>query len=59
MKLLKTLKSRSGQTAIEYIFTTVALFFVFLSFYIFYSKTVPLQFEQGAKVILTVYESKD
>jgi len=35
------------------------LFGIFLIFYISYSRIVPLEFEQGAKVILTVYDAKN
>ncbi|MDR0291873.1 MAG: hypothetical protein LBI01_03755 [Elusimicrobium sp.] len=52
------LKNKKGQTTVEYIFTTVMLFTMLLLFYISYSKIVPLQFEQGAKLILTVYDAK-
>lgn len=55
--MFKTIKNKKGQGAIEYVMTTAALFVAFVSFYIFYSRIVPLQFEQGAKVILAVYEN--
>ena len=51
------LKIKKGQTAIEYVITAAALFSAFLAFYAFYSHIVPQQFEQGAKVILEVYET--
>ena len=51
------LKSKTGQTAIEYVITAAALFGAFLAFYAFYSHIVPMQFEQGAKVILEVYDA--
>ena len=53
----KTLKNKKGQTAIEYIITAAGLFTALISFYILYSNLVPQQFEQGAKVILAVYET--
>lgn len=59
MKILNLIKNRRAQTSVEYILTTLMLFTVLLSFYILYSRTVPLQFEQGAKVILTVYDPKE
>jgi len=52
------LKNKKGQTVVEYILTTAMLFTILLLFYISYSNIVPLQFEQGAKVILTVYDAK-
>ncbi|MCL2887860.1 MAG: hypothetical protein FWF35_00900 [Elusimicrobia bacterium] len=52
------LKNKKGQTTVEYIITTAMLFFLLLGFYISYSRIVPLQFEQGAKLILTVYDAK-
>lgn len=51
-----TIHNRKGQTAIEYVITAAALFSAFLAFYAFYSHIVPQQFEQGAKVILEVYD---
>lgn len=48
---------QKGQTAIEYVITAAALFSAFLAFYAFYSHIVPQQFEQGAKVILEVYDA--
>lgn len=49
-------KNKKGQTAIEYILTTAALFVAFILFYKYYTWIVPQQYEQGAKVILSVYE---
>ena len=46
-----------GQTAVEYIVITAGLFAAIISFYVLYSKMVPQQFDQGAKVILTEYEA--
>ena len=48
---------RKGQTALEYVITAGALFGAFLSFYALYSNLVPQQFDKGAKVILSVYET--
>ena len=50
------IKNKKGQTAVEYILTTAALFVAFIIFYKYYSWIVPKQYEQGAKVILSVYE---
>lgn len=55
--LLKSLHNRKGQTAIEYIITAGALFGAFLAFYALYSNLVPQQFDQGAKIILSVYDT--
>lgn len=52
-------QNNKGQAAIEYIITALALFGAFLIFYKSYSWVVPKQFEQGAKVILTVYEGNN
>ncbi len=49
--------SRRGQTAIEYVLTATALFGAFLAFYALYSNLVPQQFDQGAKIILSVYDT--
>ncbi|MGB2579816.1 uncharacterized protein (UPF0333 family) [Elusimicrobium simillimum] len=54
----KTLKNKKGQAAVEYILVTASLFIMFIMFYVFYTNIVPVQFEQGARVILTVYEPK-
>ena len=51
--------NKKGQAAVEYILTALALFVAFSIFYKSYSWLVPKQFEQGAKVILTVYEVKN
>lgn len=48
---------RKGQTALEYVITAGALFGAFLSFYALYSNLVPQQFDKGAKVILSVYDT--
>ena len=53
---MKLLKNKRGQTSVEYIMTTAALFVAFVIFYKYYSWIVPKQFEQGAAVILSVYE---
>jgi len=41
----------------EYVITATALFGAFLAFYALYSNLVPQQFMQGAKIILTVYDT--
>lgn len=48
---------RKGQTAVEYVIIAGALFGAFLSFYALYSNLVPQQFDKGAKVILSVYDT--
>lgn len=58
MQLVKRqVKSRTGQTAMEYVITTAALFSAFVAFYAFYSNLVPQQFDQGAKIVLSVYDT--
>jgi len=49
-------KNKKGQATVEYILTTAALFVAFILFYQLYSHIIPRQFENGAKVILSVYE---
>ena len=49
-------KNKKGQTTVEYIMTTAALFVAFVLFYQLYSHIIPKQFENGAKIILSVYE---
>ena len=49
-------KNKKGQTTVEYIMTTAALFIAFVLFYQLYSNIIPRQFENGAKIILSVYE---
>ncbi len=49
-------KNKKGQTTVEYIMTTAALFIAFVLFYQLYSHIIPKQFESGAKIILSVYE---
>ncbi len=51
------LASKKGQTAVEYVITAGALFGAFLAFYALYSNLVPQQFDQGAKLILSVYDT--
>lgn len=51
------LKKSKGQTAIEYVLTAGFLFGAFLAFYALYSNLVPQQFDQGAKIILSVYDA--
>jgi len=51
--------NNKGQAAVEYIITALALFVAFSIFYKSYSWIVPRQFEQGAKIILAVYEGKN
>jgi uncharacterized membrane protein YozB (DUF420 family) len=55
-KAVKAIKNNKGQAAVEYILTTAFLFAVFVIMYAYYSRIVPKQFEQGAKIILAVYE---
>lgn len=57
MKTKGTLFNKKGQTAVEYIVTAAGLFTAIISFYVLYSRLVPQQFEQGAKVILSEYEA--
>ena len=57
MQFMKRQLSRRGQTAVEYVLTTAFLFSAFLAFYAFYSNLIPKQFDQGAKVILSVYDT--
>ena len=49
-------RNKKGQAAVDYILITAALFVAFVRFYKYYSWVVPQQFEQGAKIILAVYE---
>lgn len=55
--LQRVTRGKKGQTAIEYVITAGALFGAFLAFYALYSNLVPQQFDQGAKVILSVYDT--
>jgi hypothetical protein len=55
--LKKQITGQKGQSAIEYVITAGALFGAFLAFYAFYSNLVPQQFDQGAKIILSVYDT--
>ena len=57
LKLGKILKSKKGQSAVEYIVVAAGLMGAFLSFYVLYSHLVPQQFDQGAKIILTDYST--
>ena len=56
MSMKSLIKNKKGQTTVEYIMTTAALFIAFVLFYQLYSHIVPRQFENGAKIILSVYE---
>ncbi len=58
-KAFGLIKSRKGQTAVEYVLTAGFLFGAFLAFYALYSNLVPQQFDQGAKVILAVYDTSN
>ena len=49
-------KNKKGQATVEYILTPAALFVAFVLFYQLYSHIIPKQFENGAKIILSVYE---
>ena len=51
--------NNKGQAAVEYIITALALFGAFAIFYKSFSWIAPKQFEQGAKIILAVYEGKN
>jgi hypothetical protein len=51
------LLNKKGQTAVEYIVVAAGLFTAIISFYVLYSRLVPQQFDQGAKLILTEYEA--
>ena len=51
------LHSRRGQNAVEYVLITAALFSAFMAFYAFYSNLVPKQFDQGARIILSGYDT--
>ena len=53
----RLLLSRKGQNAVEYVLITAALFSAFLGFYAFYSNLVPQQFDKGARIILSVYDT--
>ena len=56
--MMRILRNKKGQSAAEYIITAASLFLALVAFYIAYSHIVPQQFEQGAKLILSVYEVK-
>lgn len=49
--------NKKGQTAVEYIIVAAGLFTAIISFYVLYSRFVPQQFDQGAKLILSEYEA--
>ncbi len=49
-------RNKKGQTAMEYVLTTAAVFVAFTLFYKYYTWVVPKQYENGARVILAVYE---
>mgnify|MGYP003994488481 FL=1 len=53
---MKKIKNKKGQIAVEYIMAAAFLFAAFALFYKYYSWITPKQFEQGAKIILTVNE---
>ncbi|MBT3393027.1 MAG: hypothetical protein HN833_03225 [Elusimicrobiaceae bacterium] len=53
---MKRIKNKKGQIAVEYIMAAAFLFAAFALFYKYYSWITPKQFEQGAKIILTVNE---
>jgi uncharacterized protein (UPF0333 family) len=57
--MLKGIKNKKGQASIEYVIITLGMFLAFVSFYSFYSKIVPRQFEKGAQIILAVFEGTD
>jgi len=56
LKKGKLLKGKRGQTAVEYLIVAAGLFVAIISFYVLYSRLVPKQFDQGAKVILMEYD---
>ena len=51
------LRSKKGQTVVEYIVVAAALFGGLISLYVLYSRSVPQQFEQGAQIILKDYNA--
>ena len=51
------LRSKKGQTVVEYIVVAAALFGGLISLYVLYSRSVPQQFEQGSKIILSDYDA--
>lgn len=51
------LSNKKGQTVVEYIVIAMALFSGLISLYVLYSHTVPQQFEQGSKYILSDYDA--
>lgn len=51
------LQSKKGQTVVEYIVIAAALFSGLISLYVLYSHSVPQQFEQGSKLILSDYDA--
>ncbi len=57
LKAGKILENKKGQSAVEYIIVAAGLMGAFLSFYVLYSHLVPQQFDQGAKIILTDYNT--
>jgi len=51
------LGNQKGQTVVEYIVVAAALFSGLISLYVLYSHSVPQQFEQGSKLILSDYDA--
>jgi len=51
------LRNKKGQTVVEYIVIAMALFGGLISLYVLYSHSVPKQFDQGAKLILSDYDA--
>lgn len=51
------LKNKKGQTVVEYIVVAAALFSGLISLYVLYSHSVPKQFEQGSRLILSDYDA--
>lgn len=49
-------KNKRGQMAVEYLLTMAMFFTALIGFYVFYSRVIPHQFDDGAQVILTVYD---
>lgn len=50
-------RNKKGQTVVEYIVVAAALFSGLISLYVLYSHSVPKQFEQGSRLILSDYDA--
>jgi len=53
--MIEIFRNRKGQTAVEYILTTVSLFLSFTMMYRGIQWYVSKQFQDGAKMIATAY----